>query len=314
MYRSLAGLIDLYRTRGPLFAGIDTRRERTRYSVIGAPLDATASYRKGQRWAPRSIREASENIEPNGYYARGITIEEAGVYDEGDIALPHGDAVEAVRRIAGVVGEIASEGRIPVVLGGEHTVTLGALEGLAGAGVRPCILVLDAHLDLRNEYLGEEVSHATVMRRILERVHPPVLVYIGPRAYDREEEGLASGRSGVEVIYSWEVERIGPVNAGSRARNLLSGCSRVYISIDMDVYDPAYAPGVGTPEPPGLRAREVFRILREVVDYRVVGIDIVEVTPSYDCGSVTSVLAAKTLQEVILLAESSRRTRSRKPS
>ena len=310
----MAGLIDLYRVRGPLFAGIDSRRERTRYSVVGAPLDATASYRKGQRWAPRSIREASENIESNGYYARELTIEEAGVYDEGDIALPHGDASEAVRRIAGVVGEIASEGRVPVVLGGEHTVTLGSLEGLARAGVRPCVLVLDAHLDLRSEYMGEEVSHATVMRRILERVHPEMLVYIGPRAYDREEVSIASSRSGVEVIYAWEVERVGPVNAGSRARNLLGDCSEVYISIDMDVYDPAYAPGVGTPEPPGLRSREVFRILREIVDHRVVGIDLVEVTPHYDCGSVTSVLAAKTLQEVILLVESSRRSRSRRPS
>lgn len=310
----MPGLFDLYRVRGPLFGGLETVKERSRYSVIGAPLDATASYRKGQRWAPRSIREASENIESNGYYPRGLYIEEAGVYDEGDIALPHGDAVEAVKRIADVVEEIAAEGRVPVVLGGEHTITLGVLEGLARTGRRPCVVVLDAHLDLRDEYMGERISHATVMRRVLERVHPPLLVYIGARAYDREESNLVESRSGIEALYAWEVERIGPLNAGSRVRNLLSGCSEVYLSIDMDVYDPAYAPGVGTPEPPGLRTREVFRILREIVDERVAGVDLVEVTPHYDCGGVTSILAAKTLQEAILQAEASRRSRSRRPS
>ncbi|MEB3773406.1 MAG: arginase family protein, partial [Desulfurococcales archaeon] len=231
----MPGVIDLYRVRGPLFAGIEGRRDRAVYSIIGAPLDATSSYRKGQRWAPRYIREASENIESNGYYVRGPVIEDLAMYDEGDIALPHGDAREAVDRIERVIGEVAGEDRVPVVLGGEHTITLGVLRGLMAAGYSPCVLVLDAHLDLRNDYMGEEVSHATVFRRVLEQVHPDKIVYVGVRAFSEEEAEIAESRGEVEVLYSWDVERMGPINAGTRARLVLSGCRHIYISIDMDV-------------------------------------------------------------------------------
>ena len=302
------GIIDLYRVRGPLFAGIQSRRENTVYSILGAPLDATASYRRGQGLAPRYIREASENIESNGYYVRGLMIEDVSPYDEGDIALPIGDVGEALSRIGRVVREIVAEGRIPIVIGGEHTITLGTLTGFIQNNITPCLIVFDAHLDLRRDYMGEELSHATVMRRIIERVRPTRILYIGVRAYATEEISLIESMAGIEVIYSWEVDRIGPANAGARARIFLEECNHTYISIDMDVYDPSHAPGVGNPEPPGLRARDVLRLLVEVVDERVRGLDLVEVTPPYDATGITGVLAAKTLQEALLAIEAARRS------
>ena len=303
--------LDLYMVRGPLFAGIDKPRERTYISVLGAPMEATVTYRAGQRRAPRAIRESSENIESSGYQVKGLYIEDVALYDEGDIALPPGDPAESLERVRRVVAEIASEGRLPVVIGGEHTVTLASYKGLVEAGLRPCMLVLDAHLDLRDEYMDVRVSHATVMRRVSELLGESRMVFIGSRAYSREEAELASRLGNIRVIEARDLALVGMANAASWATDFLSGCRHLYISIDMDVYDPAYAPGVGNPEPGGLGPAEVLGLIARVTDERLVGADLVEVTPDYDPSGVTSILAAKTLQELLLAVEASRR---RKPS
>ncbi|MCE4613153.1 MAG: agmatinase [Desulfurococcales archaeon] len=305
----MARYLDLYTVRGPVFAGIEKPREATYISILGAPMEATATYRAGQRRAPRAVRESSENIESNGYQVRGLYIEDVGLYDEGDISLPPGDPVESLERVRRVVAEIASEGRIPVVIGGEHTVTLGSYRGLVEAGLRPCIVVLDAHLDLRDEYMDVRLSHATVMKRVLELLGRSRMLFIGSRAYSREEAELAEGLDSIRVIESRDLALVGMANAASWAIEFLSDCRHLYLSIDMDVYDPAYAPGVGNPEPGGLGPAEVLGFIARIVDERLVGADLVEVTPDYDPSGVTSVLAAKTVQELLLAIEASRRRR-----
>ena len=303
----MPGHMDLYRVRGPVFAGIERPREATLISVLGAPLESTATYRPGQRRAPRSVREASENIESNGYYVRGLYIEDVPLYDEGDISLPPGDAAEGVERVRRVVSELVSEGRIPVLIGGEHTVTLGAYKGLIDAGLRPCMVVFDAHLDLRDEYMDLKLSHATVMRRIAEIRGESRLLFIGTRAYSRGEYEHAARLERVKLIEARDLQLVGMANATSWAVDFISDCRHVYVSIDMDVYDPAYAPGVGNPEPGGLGPVEVLGFIARLIDHRVVGADLVEVTPDYDPTGATSVLAAKTLQELLLALEASRR-------
>ncbi|MEB2836016.1 MAG: agmatinase [Desulfurococcales archaeon] len=293
------------------FGGYRPQREASSYSLLGVPLDSTASYRGGQRWAPRAIREASAFIEFRSLHA-SIDVDYVPIYDEGDVAVVHGDVAETLARVSQAVRALVGEGRIPLVLGGEHTITYGVIEGLSSAlGEPPCMLVLDAHFDLRDEYLGYRYSHACVMRRILERIHPPRLVYIGVRGFSDEEVEVAESREGIWYATSLDVERLGEANVAARARRILSPCERVYLSVDMDFLDPAYAPGVGNPEPGGLTFREALNLVHSLVDDRIVGADVVEVTPPYDPAGITAVVAAKLLVEVVAARE---RARSRRPS
>ncbi len=291
------------------FAGVERGYKDSLYVVLGAPFDSTSSFRQGQRFAPSRIREASINIEGNGFYTRNQWIDYEPIHDAGDLSLPPGDALESLSRIRRVVSAISGDRRIPVVIGGEHTVTLGVLQGLKEAGYRPCVIILDAHFDLRGDYLGVEYSHATVFRRALEKGLVERLVYAGVRAYDPEEARYADGNELVDVIYSWEVHRLGPANTAARIRNWTAQCSSLYLSIDIDVLDPAFAPGAANPEPGGLTFTDVARIVYEVVDERIIGMDLVEVSPPHDCSGITSIVGAKLLQEAILARSARARVR-----
>lgn len=293
-------LRDLFLVRRPLvFGGFEVERGRARFSLLGFPFDSTSSHRSGQRYGPLFVREASMNIESNGYVATGF-VEDVPVYDEGDLAVVHGDVVESVERLSKVVAELVGEGRRVVVIGGEHVATIGVIKGYRAGGFKPCLLVFDAHLDLRYEYLGVKYSHASTFRRVLEILGDTELVYVGVRAYSREEMELAKSKPGVTVITPRNLELLGLANIVAGVRRSLARCESVYVSIDMDVYDPSQAPGVGNPEPGGLTSRELLPIIANTVDERVVGLDLVEVAPPYDAGGVTSVLAAKTLQEALI--------------
>jgi agmatinase len=294
------GLRDLFLVRRPLvFGGFEVERDRARFSLLGFPFDSTSSHRSGQRYGPLFVREASMNIESNGYTASGF-VEDVPVYDEGDLAVVHGDVVESVERLSKVVEDLVRDGRRVVVIGGEHVATIGVIRGFRAGGFKPCLLVFDAHLDLRYEYLGVKYSHACTFRRVLEMLGDIELVYVGVRAYAREEMELARSKPGITIITPRNLELLGLANTVASVKRSLSRCESLYVSIDIDVYDPSQAPGVGNPEPGGLTSRELLPLIANTVDERVVGIDVVEVTPPYDVGGVTSILAAKTLQEALI--------------
>jgi len=299
-----------YVEESPLaFGGHRPRRDATRYSIVGVPFDSTASYRGGQRWGPASIRRASAFIEFRSLHA-GVDAESIPIYDEGDVAIINGDVKGTLLRASHAIRELVSEGRIPIVLGGEHTVTYGVVDALRESlGSPPCIVVFDAHFDLRDEYMGNKFSHACVMRRILERLHPPVMFYIGVRGFSDEEARLADERPDISYATSLDVERLGEANIAARVRRALSGCEHVYLSIDMDFLDPAYAPGVGNPEPGGLTVREALNLLHSIVDERLTGFDVVEVAPPYDPGEITAITATKLVVEVVAAREASGRSR-----
>lgn len=292
---------DLYLSMPPeTFSGVSRPRVEALFSILGVPFDSTASYRPGQRFAPREIRRSSMELESNGLYVEG-DIDSVPLADEGDVAAVPGSAHLTLERVERVVEDLASEGRIPVVLGGDHLVTLGVLRGLARSGVRPCIAVLDAHFDLRREYLGERYSHATVFRRVLDELSLKVF-YIGVRAYSQEELSVARESRHVDFVTAARFEILGIDASIVALRKFAVGCTHLYISIDMDFYDPAFAPGVGNPEPAGLTAREGLKLVSRLAlpGFNLAGIDIVEVAPPYDPSGVTSLLAAKTLQDLIL--------------
>lgn len=293
---------ELYIAKRPIvFTGVEGDKNRALFHIIGVPLDTSASYRSGQRFAPLFVREASVNIESNAYAIEGF-IEQIPIYDEGDLIVAHGDVSESLDRLSVIVEELAREERRLVLIGGEHIITLGAVKGLKKAGYKPCFIVLDAHLDLRSDYLGVRLSHACVMRRILESIPETKAAYIGVRAYSLEELDYAKGKPSIHMIQTRSFELLGVANVGAIVRRHLEDCQHIYLTIDMDVYDPSYAPGVGNPEPAGLSPREILPLLASLIDERVIAIDLVEVAPPFDVGNITSILAAKTLQEAIIAA------------
>jgi len=285
------------------FGGYRPPRERSRYSVVGIPFDSTVTFRGGQRWAPRSIREASAFIEFRSLHA-GIDVDYIPIYDEGDVAVVPGDALETLKRVSSVAEAVAGEGRILVGIGGEHTVTYGLFEGVSKAlGSPPCLLIFDAHFDLREEYLGYRFSHACVMRRIAERLHPPFMVYVGVRGFADEELRFAESKEGISYVTSLDLFSMGEANIAARVSRKLSDCKALYLTIDIDFLDPSEAPGVGNPEPLGLSMREALNLLHSLVDDRLVAFDVVEVAPPYDVGGITSINAAKIIVEIIAAVE-----------
>lgn len=278
------------------FAGVDVGLSESEFVVLGVPFDSTSSFRSGARFAPSAIRLVAQNLETYSFRA-GIDVEEHLPADVGDVAVVHGDAAETLKRVERVVSGLVSEGRVPIVLGGEHTVSIGSVKAVAQQASNLCLLVMDAHADLRDEYLGYKLSHACVLRRVLEFLDIERVMIVGLRAISKEEMGYIS-RRGVKYISSLAVKKSLRKDVIGKVRDFISTCSRVYLSLDMDVFDPSYAPGVQTPEPEGLAPTEVFDVIHEIGDI-LAAIDVVEVSPPYDPSMITSMLAAKAVLEFI---------------
>ncbi|KYH40312.1 MAG: agmatinase [Candidatus Bathyarchaeota archaeon B63] len=282
--------IDLYTSPASPFAGSETGFAEAEYVVIGVPLDQTSSYRPGSRFGPQAIRELSQSIE--GFSLRRRRgIDELKIRDAGDLHIS-GDVEETLRRLKLVTGEILKEGKTPIILGGEHTITAGSAAAIEG---RLTILCFDAHLDLRDEYMGRRTCHATVMRRLLEARRPERMIMVGTRAASREELVYAE-EGGVSLISSMEISREGPEETSARINRLLSGA--LYISVDMDVLDPAFAPAVQTPEPEGISTHQLLEIISGIDLRGLTGLDVVEVAPLYDSGA-TAAAAARIIFEVL---------------
>ena len=262
------------------FPGADTDRERARYAVVGAPLDATTSFRPGARFGPERVRRFARTLEDDDVGV-GDGFSQMAVHDAGDVrAWP--DPAEYVEHLAAELRALIHDDVVPVVVGGEHTVTV--------AGVRApepeTLVVLDAHVDLRESYEGEEMSHACVGRRALETVDR--LVVLGARSgseaeWDRVREAdvTAIAPGGVEGwLDDTDLGALGPT----------------YLSVDVDAADPSVAPGTGTPAPFGLSARTMRAAVRGVAPHAV-GFDVVEVTDDDD--GQAAVLAAGLLRQFV---------------
>ncbi|MEB3765032.1 MAG: agmatinase [Desulfurococcales archaeon] len=304
-------LRELYTIQNPLaFSGTQRPYSEAEVVIVGVPFDSTSSFKPGSRFGPRSVREASNNIESNGILANRSYIEQVKIHDTGDLSVVPGDTLETLNRLSKVSEEVIQDGKLLVAIGGEHTITYGTVKAMTNLGIKPCIIVIDAHFDLRKDYLGYLYSHASVMRRIIESSLSDRIIYIGVRAYEEEEILYAEAHKD-RILYKTpiDVEREGYKNITVAAKRFLSQCRYIYVSIDIDGIDPSYAPGTGTPEPFGLSPLTVVKILGGILDNRLVGIDLVEVNPLVDCNDITSVLGAKILQEAILLYKFSSRVK-----
>ncbi len=267
------------------FADADASYEDARYVIFGAPYDGTTSFRPGTRFGPRAIRDLSFNFESYDP-STGIDFCEVPVADLGDLAVSKVPE-EVVGQVADVAGDIVVDGKVPVMLGGEHTATIGAVRA-----VRPDVYVVcDAHLDLREELDGTPYSHGCVTRRILDTVGEVVI--IGARSGDAEQFEVAAERT---RLYTADAVRGMGIGAVLREVLELIGERRVYLSIDADAIDCCLTPGLGTPEPFGMTPLEVREVVRTLAPHAV-GFDYVEVAP-FDSGQ-TAAVAAQMVREFI---------------
>jgi agmatinase len=257
--------------------------------ILGCPYDGSASFRPGARFGPSAIRRASWGIETYSPY-QNQDLSQHSIHDMGDLELPLGEKNIALDLIRKAVRKILSGNKFPILLGGDHLITFPIVEELVKNYPQLQIVHIDAHTDLREEYLGESASHCTVMRKLIDRIGRSRLFQIGIRSGTKEEFKLAG-----------EMKSIVPLDSGSlrsmvkRIRN-----KPVYITLDLDVLDPSVLPGVGTPEPGGPTFQELISLLKKLQPLHVIGFDIVELTPDYDSTQVSSVTASVILREMIL--------------
>ena len=263
--------------------------EKSRGVILGCPYDGSASFRPGARFGPSAIRKASWGIETfSPYFQRDLT--QCSIHDMGDLELPLGEKKISLSLIRKALGQILSKKKFPILLGGDHLITLPVVEELSLRHPNLHLVHIDAHTDLREDYLGEVLSHSTVMRKVVDHLGEGRLFQIGIRSGTEDEFKLA--RKWKSIVPS------DPRSLKAMVRRLKN--LPVYITLDLDVMDPGLLPGVGTPEPGGLTFQGLLSILKTLQSLRVVGFDLVELTPDYDPTGISSVTASVLLREMIL--------------
>ena len=260
-------------------------------TVFGVPFDSTHSYKPGCRFGPDAIRDAFNNIEifhPD----LGIDLEEIGIRDIGNIrhTVMSSTMIEMVQNIT---AEILDTKKQIIVLGGEHSITYGTYTRFPK---ETGYVVFDAHYDLRNEFADNSLSHASYLRRIVEERGSDKILHIGARAFVGEELEFLK-ENNIATITDKDI-RDG--NGSKLLSQFIDSFESVYASFDLDVLDPAFAPGVGNPEAVGISSRELFEMINSFASTKVLGLDIVELNPYHDNGA-TSALAAKIMSTMIAL-------------
>jgi agmatinase len=260
--------------------------------ILGLPMDTTTSFRPGTRLGPSRVREVSftGGIEEYSCY-QDKSLEEINFYDAGDVSIAYGDVGESLNRMEAVADDILAAGKKIFSIGGEHLVSFPLIKAYQKVYNNLAVIQFDAHTDLRDEYLGSKLSHATVMKRVIDIVGEKNVFQLGIRSGERAEFIYAKQASNLYLNQVIEVLDEVKAKVGTRP---------VYISLDIDVLDPAFAPGTGTPECGGITSQELLQALFSLKELNVVGFDMVEISPACDVVDVTSILGAKILREALL--------------
>jgi agmatinase len=279
-------------------------------AVIGVPFDTATSFRTGARFGPEAIRSASTLLRPYHPPLDINVFRTISAVDGGDLAITPGNAVRTAEQIHAGLTPVLEAGIVPLVLGGDHSIVLGELRAQAAAHGPVGLVLLDAHADTWDQYYGERYFHGTPFRRAVEEglLDPSRSLLAGMRGplYDAADVTQPS-EMGFQVIPGDELQAMGPERYGQRVRDRI-GDGPVYMSFDIDVLDPAFAPGTGTPEVTGLYPREALAFLRALAGIEFTGYDLVEVSPPYDSpGQVTALHAAAVAYEMLALLAVARR-------
>ena len=282
--------IDLYMNRNPLITGSDDVSDPVA-TVFGVPFDATHSYKPGCRFGPDAIRDSFNNIEV--FHSEfQIDLEAVNIEDLGNTrhTVVASEMIDMVKKIT---TELVSKQRQLFILGGEHSITYGAYTSFPK---ETGYVVFDAHYDLRDEFADTKLSHASYLRRIIEERGAENILHVGARAFVGEELEFLK-ENNIKTISDKEIrEGKGP----QLLKDHVSTFDAIYSSFDLDVLDPAFAPGVGNPEAVGISSRELFDMIHSFEDAKITGVDIMELNPYHDNGSTAS-LAAKIMSTMIAM-------------
>ena len=264
------------------FIGCDNEYDESKIVIFGAPFDSTTSFRPGTRFASKVMRSESFGLETYSPY-QDQDLEDVKVFDGGDTD-------KALKQIEEFTAQILADEKIPGMIGGEHLVTLGAMRAVASKYNNLHIIQFDAHTDLREEYLGEELSHATVIRRCYELTGEKRIFQFGIRSGERSEFRWAK-----EHIFTTKYDFTGLEEVVERLQNV-----PIYLTIDLDVLDPGIFPGTGTPEAGGVSFTQLLDAICKVSKLNIVAFDINELSPIYDHSGVSTAVACKILRELLL--------------
>lgn len=275
------------------FIACDAAYEDAKVVIFGAPFDSTTSYRPGARFGSAAIRHESYGLETYSPYL-DRDLEDINVYDAGDLELPMGSAEKALNDISTMTAEILDDGKLSLMMGGEHLVTLGAFREVQQRYPDVHIIHFDAHADLRDQYLDVRLSHACVMRRCHDLIGDGRIHQFGIRSGERAEFDFA--RAGHTDFHPFTFDGLDGVVA-----ELASSQVPVYFTIDLDVLDPSVFPGTGTPEAGGVSFDELRKALTKVCQQlNIVAMDVTELAPTLDPSGVSTAVAGKVVRELLL--------------
>ena len=253
--------------------------------MLGLPFDGTVSYRSGSRFAPEQIRLASWGLED--YSPRfDKHLDDVNFHDAGDLEFPLGNTYKSLDLIEKNVEEIYKDGKRVFGIGGEHLVTLPEIKAVSKYHKDLAIVHFDAHTDLREEYLGEEMSHSAVIRHASKIVGPENIKQIGIRSGMKEEWEFMKEYKTLIHKYS--------------ELDVLKG-KKIFITVDLDVLDPSVMPGTGTPESGGMQFNELMGWFEYLKDFDIIGTDVVELAPDYDASGVSTAVATKVIRELLMI-------------
>ncbi|GAE92548.1 agmatinase [Gracilibacillus boraciitolerans JCM 21714] len=279
---------------GKVFIKSRPTHEDAKAIIFGMPMDWTVSFRPGSRFGPNRIREASIGLEEYSPYL-DRHLEDVSYFDAGDIPLPFGNPARSIAMIREYADQIIEKGKFPLGLGGEHLVTWPLIEAIYQKYPDLAVIHIDAHADLRVDYEGEPLSHSTPIRKACEKIGAENVYSFGIRSGGDRDEFRYAEESG---LYMAKFEVAKPLK---EILPKLAG-RPVYVTIDIDVLDPAFAPGTGTAEAGGISSREMLEAIHAIAqsDVHVVGADLVEVAPNYDPTEQTVIAASKFVREILL--------------
>lgn len=263
-------------------------------AILGVPFDTGSSFRTGSRFGPNGIRKISAMIKPNNVIMGVNIMDTLKAADLGDVPIIPGYIRESYEAIEKSVSEVLKDNATPLVLGGDHAITLGELRAISKKYGKVSLIHFDSHLDLNESVFGQPYNHGTPFRRALEEglIDPSTSIQIGMRGslYDPDDFKIAADL-GFKVIPGYELHKMSAEELGKIIKERV-GDTKVFLTFDIDFVDPAYAPGTGTPEVGGFTSYETLTYIQQLKDINFVGFDIVEVAPEYDCSEITAYMAA----------------------
>ncbi len=273
-------------------------------AIVGIPFDTAASFRTGQRFGPSAIRDISVLLRPSNQFHQLRATDTMGIVDLGDVSVVPGDVATTHQRCAETWQDLATRGVTPIGLGGDHSITLGELRGLARHHGPVALVQMDAHCDTWDNYWGLKYTHGTCIRRACEEglIDTTHSIQVGMRGSEYAPGDLEASRDlGFEVLTSDDISTLGPAGTAQRLLARTAG-HKSFLSFDIDFFDPAFAPGTGTPEVGGPSSSFGLEVVRRLGGVDFIGYDLVEVLPSSDVSGITALLGATVVFECLALA------------